>query len=45
MKLKIEKRLKIPTTKEYSAGFVSNVESETFPPGSNEEIVTRLSQK
>ena len=37
---KIEKTL----AKEYSAGFVTNVESETFPPGINEEIVTRLSK-
>ena len=33
---KIEDRL----SKEYSAGFVTNVESESFPPGINEEIVT-----
>ena len=37
---KIEKTL----AKEYSAGFVTNVESETFPPGINEELVTRLSR-
>ena len=37
---KIEDKL----NKEYSAGFVTNVESETFEPGINEEIVTRLSK-
>ena len=37
---KIEQRLE----QEYSAGFVTNVESETFEPGINEEIVTRLSK-
>ena len=37
---KIEDKL----NKEYSAGFVTIVESETFEPGINEEIVTRLSK-
>ena len=37
---KVEQRLE----QEYSAGFVTNVESDTFEPGINEEIVTRLSK-
>ena len=43
---KVKDRAKIENTlsKEYSAGFVTNVESETFEPGINEDIVTRLSK-
>ena len=37
---KIEEKL----SREYSAGFVTDVESETFEPGLNEDIVTRLSK-
>ena len=41
--VKDRKKIEEKLAKEYSAGFVTNVESETFPPGINEEIVTRLS--
>ena len=41
--VKDRKKIEDTLSKEYSAGFVTNVESETFPPGINEEIVTRLS--
>ncbi len=37
---KIEKKLE----QEYSAGFVTDIESETFEPGLNEDIITRLSK-
>jgi Fe-S cluster assembly protein SufB len=30
---------------EYEAGFVTDVEQETFPPGLNEEVIRRLSAK
>jgi len=42
--VKDRKKIEDTLSKEYSAGFVTNVESETFPPGINEEIVTRLSK-
>ncbi|XOV77629.1 MAG: Fe-S cluster assembly protein SufB [Aestuariibacter sp.] len=29
--------------REYSAGFISSIESETFPPGLDEEVVRRIS--
>ncbi len=30
--------------REYEAGFVSNIESETFPPGLDEEVIRKISQ-
>tara|TARA_B100001057_G_scaffold229396_1_gene229702 strand:+ start:13341 stop:14789 length:1449 start_codon:yes stop_codon:yes gene_type:complete len=42
--VKDRKKIENTLAKEYSAGFVTNVESETFEPGLNEEIVTRLSK-
>jgi Fe-S cluster assembly protein SufB len=33
------------TSREYSAGFVTDIESEQVPPGLNEEIVRTISQK
>jgi len=32
-------------SKEYEAGFITNIESETFPIGLNEEIIRALSEK
>ena len=32
-------------SKEYEYGFYTDIESETFPVGLNEEIVRRISQK
>ena len=32
-------------TREYSAGFTTMIESETFPPGLNEDVVRALSAK
>ena len=31
--------------KSYEYGFITDIESEVFPKGLNEEIITRLSQK
>ncbi len=31
--------------REYQAGFVTDVETETFPPGLNEQIITAISRK
>jgi Fe-S cluster assembly protein SufB len=42
--VKDRKKIENTLAKEYSAGFVTNVESETFEPGINENIVTRLSK-
>jgi|TARA_X000000950_G_scaffold286790_1_gene396822 Fe-S cluster assembly protein SufB len=42
--VKDRKKIENTLAKEYSAGFVTDVESETFEPGLNEEIVTRLSK-
>ena len=42
--VKDRKKIEDKLAKEYSAGFVTEVESETFEPGLNEEIVTRLSK-
>ena len=42
--VKDRKKIEDKLAKEYSAGFVTDVESETFEPGLNEEIVTRLSK-
>ena len=42
--VKDRKKIEDTLSKEYSAGFVTDVESDTFPPGINEEIVTRLSK-
>ena len=42
--VKDRKKIESTLAKEYSAGFVTNVESETFEPGINEDIVTRLSK-
>ena len=30
--------------REYEAGFISDIESETFPPGLDESVITRISQ-
>ena len=32
-------------TKEYEYGFYTDIDSETFPVGLNEQIVRRISQK
>ena len=32
-------------TKEYEYGFYTDIDSETFPVGLNEEVVRRISQK
>ncbi|MEM0952704.1 MAG: Fe-S cluster assembly protein SufB, partial [Pseudomonadota bacterium] len=32
-------------TREYAAGFTTMIESETFPPGLNEDVVRALSAK
>src|SRR5690348_5484679 len=32
-------------TKEYAAGFVSDVEADTFPPGLSEDVVREISAK
>ncbi|MEC9134766.1 MAG: Fe-S cluster assembly protein SufB, partial [Bacteroidota bacterium] len=32
-------------TKEYEYGFYTDIDSETFPVGLNEEVVLRISQK
>ena len=42
--VKDRKKIENTLAKEYSAGFVTKVESETFEPGINEDIVTRLSK-
>tara|TARA_B100001113_G_scaffold156730_1_gene128138 strand:+ start:6240 stop:7688 length:1449 start_codon:yes stop_codon:yes gene_type:complete len=42
--IKDRKKIEDKLSKEYSAGFVTKVESDTFEPGINEEIVTRLSK-
>ena len=42
--VKDRKKIENTLAKEYSAGFVTDVERETFEPGLNEEIVTRLSK-
>ena len=31
--------------KEYEYGFVTNIESETIPPGLNEDVIRIISQK
>jgi len=31
--------------KDYEYGFVSNIESDTFPPGLNEEVIKKISKK
>jgi len=33
------------TSKDYEWGFVTDIESDTFPPGLNEEVVVAISQK
>ena len=42
--VKDRKKIENTLAKEYSAGFVTKVESETFEPGINEDIVTSLSK-
>ncbi len=37
--------LKKVTENEYEFGFVSNIDEEIFPPGLNEEIIKKISQK
>lgn len=41
--IKDRKKIENTLAKEYSAGFVTDVESETFPPGINEDVITKLS--
>ena len=43
-KIKDRKKIENTLAKEYSAGFVTDVESETFPPGINEDVIIRLSK-
>ena len=40
-----EEELKKLETKEYEYGFYTDIESETFPKGLNEDVVKRISEK
>ena len=40
-----DKAVKDLIKREYQHGFVTNIESETFEPGLNEDVIRRLSAK
>jgi Fe-S cluster assembly protein SufB len=42
--VKDRKKIENTLSEEYSAGFVTDVENETFEPGINEDVVTKLSK-
>lgn len=41
----VEKAVQTQLDKEYKAGFITEVESESFPPGLNEDVIRAISQK
>ena len=45
MKIEDEKSFDELTDKEYKYGFVTEIESESLPPGLNEEIVLEISRR
>ena len=45
MKIEDEKSFDKLTDKEYKYGFVTDIESESLPPGLNEDIVREISKR
>ena len=45
MKIEDEKSFDELTDKEYKYGFVTDIESESLPPGLNEDIVREISRR